>query len=124
MKNCLLKHLIIISCVFLVMHVGLIYILIIPTNFNRAPLNVSSLVIAYFIRDINVYIFLSSGCVYFSKDVLFNEDIFPFARPCSLNSESVLHSLQVQSFTRLHTAAFFSVPTPLTPQSSTITSSA
>ena len=56
MKNCLLKHLIIISCVFLVMHVGLIYVLIIPTNFNHAPLNVSSLVTVYFIRDINAYI--------------------------------------------------------------------
>ena len=53
-----LKHLIIISCVLLVVHVGLIYNFIILTNFNHAQLSVSSLVTIYFTKDINVCIFL------------------------------------------------------------------
>ena len=70
---------------------------------------------------------LPSGCVYFSRGVLFNEDVFPFARPCSTNFQSLstsdLNSFQVQTSTRLHAAAPLSVgPPPFT--SASLTSSA
>ena len=68
---------------------------------------------------------LPSGHVYFSRDVLFNEDVFTFARPCSTNFQSMstsdLNSLQVQSSTMLHAATPLSVgPPPFT--SATLTS--
>ena len=67
MKSCLLKHLIIISCMFLVVHVGLIYGLIIVTNFNHAQLSVSSLVTVYFTKDINVCIFLQVMFIFLER---------------------------------------------------------
>ena len=70
---------------------------------------------------------LPSGRVYFSRGVLFNEDVFPFARSCSTNfqspSTSDLNSFLVQSSTKLHAAAPLSIgPPPFT--SATLTFSA
>ena len=62
---------------------------------------------------------LPSGHVYISRDVLFNEDIFPFAKACSTTSQS-LSSLNFTSFhlqpsTGLHAAAPLSIgPFPST----------
>jgi len=52
------------------------------------------------------------SCLFF-RDVLFNEDNFPFAKSCSTNFQPMspldLTSFQVQSTTGLHTAAPISV---------------
>ena len=56
---------------------------------------------------------LPSSRVYFSGDVLFNENIFPFAKHCSTNFRSMspldLTSFQVQSTIGLHAKAPISI---------------